>query len=115
MEHEAGAQVVGHGPADHGVAEGIQHDSEVQESGSGRDVGDVRDLEPIGCIGGDVALNQIPCRSGARIPYRRPHPLAAAHAPQAGTAHQTCDPLATHGIASSDELGTDAWCAVGPA
>ena len=72
IEHELRAQVVGHGPAHHAAAEGIQHNSEVQEPGPGGDVGDVRDPEPIGCIGGEVALDQIRHRPGARIPYRRP-------------------------------------------
>ena len=115
IEHELCAQVVGHGPADHAAAEGIQHDGEVQEPGPGGDVGDVRDPEPIGCVGGEVALDQIRCRSGTRIPYRRPCPLAPTDAPQAGTAHQSGDPLAAHSVALSDEFGMDAGGAVGPA
>ncbi len=43
IEHEAGAQVVGHGPADHAPAEDIQHDGEIKEPGPGRDVRDIGD------------------------------------------------------------------------
>ena len=113
IEHEPRAQVVGHGPAHHAAAEGIQHDGEEQEPGPGGDVGDVRDPEPIGCVGAEVALDQVRRRTGARIPCRRPRPLASADAPQAGTAHQSGDPLAAHSAALSDELGMDAGSAVG--
>ena len=41
VEHEFGAQMVGHRPADHAPAEGIEHHGEEQESGQGRDVGKV--------------------------------------------------------------------------
>jgi len=113
IEHEPRAQVIGHGPVDHAAAEGIQHDGEEQEPGPGRDVGDVRDPEPIGCVGGEVALDQVRCRPGARIPCRRPRSLASADAPQARTAHQSGDPLAAHSAAPSDELGMDAGSTVG--
>ena len=113
IEHEPRAQVVGHGPAHHAAAEGIQHDGEEQEPGPGRDVGDVRDPEPVGCVGAEVALDQVRRRTGARIPCRRPRSLAPADAPQAGTAHQSGDALAAHSAALSDELGMDAGCALG--
>ena len=78
IEHEPCAQVIGHGPADHAAAEGVQHDGEEEEPGPGGDVGDVRDPEPIGCVGGEVALDQVRRRPGARIPCRRSRPLASA-------------------------------------
>ena len=42
IEHELCAQVVGHGPAHHAAAEGIQHDGEEQEPGPGGDVDPMR-------------------------------------------------------------------------
>lgn len=42
VEHELGAQVGGHGPADHTPTAGIEHDRQVQEARPSRDVGDVR-------------------------------------------------------------------------
>ena len=84
VEHELRAQVVSHGPADHAAAEGIQHDGEVQEPRPGGDVGDVRNPEPIGCVGGEVALNQVwrrrarALRIVVRVPLRRLMPLKPA-------------------------------------
>ena len=113
IEHEPCAQVVGHGPADHAAAEGIQHDGEEEEPGPGGDVGDVGAPKPIGCVGGEGALDQVRRRAGARIPRRRSRPLASADAPQARTAHQSGDPLAAHSAASIDEIGVDAGSTIG--
>ncbi len=84
IEHEAGAQVVGHGPADHAPAEDIQHDGEVKQPGPGRDVRDIGDPWLIRRFGGEVALDQIrrararASRTVVRAPLRRRIPAKPA-------------------------------------
>src|SRR5262249_46876352 len=83
LEDELRAEVRCHRPADDATAPRIEHDGEVEEAGPGWDVGDVRDPEPVGSHGGEVAVHEI--GSGARLTIadRRADPLASAHAGQA--------------------------------
>ena len=59
FEHQLGAQVIGHRPAHYPPAEGVDDDRQKQESGPGRDVGDVGDPKSVGRIGFEPALNEV--------------------------------------------------------
>ena len=55
-----------------------------------------------------LRINTLPRRSASKLRAEQ-----QADAPQAGTTHQSGDPLAAHSVASIDELGMDAGCAIG--
>ena len=59
LEHELGAQMIGHRPAHDPAAARVDHDREEQESGPGRHVGDVGDPELVGCIGLESTLDEV--------------------------------------------------------
>jgi len=47
IEHQFGAQVRRHRPADHAATPHIEDDGQIEETRPGRDVGDIRHPEPI--------------------------------------------------------------------
>jgi hypothetical protein len=113
IEHELGLQIVAHRPADDPAREGIQHDSQVEEPGPGRDVGDVRDPEPVRRIGVEVPVDQIASGAHPLVREGRAGTLAAADAGQVRRFHQPLDPLAGDMDALIDELGVDARRPIG--
>jgi hypothetical protein len=44
-------RVQAHGPADDAAREGVQNHGKVEEAGPGRDIGDVRDPQPVRRLG----------------------------------------------------------------
>jgi hypothetical protein len=72
-----GAQVRRHRPADHPSTPDIQHDREEQETGRGRDVGDVGGPELIGRGSGELPLHQAGRRPRQLIALGRPELLAS--------------------------------------
>ena len=67
VEHELGAQMRRHRPADDAPAPRIEHDGEIEKAGPGRDVGDVGDPELVGAGRGEVALDEIGRRARVAI------------------------------------------------
>ncbi len=67
VQDEAGAQVAGHRPIDNGPAEGVEHDGVIEEPRPGRDVGDIGNPQPVGCIRGELPLDQVRRRPGAAV------------------------------------------------
>ena len=59
LEHELGAQVRRHRPADDAAAPDIEHDGQVEEARPGRDVGDVGHPELVRAVGREVPIDQI--------------------------------------------------------
>jgi hypothetical protein len=112
-QDELSAQMRLHGPADDAAAPGIEHDGEVQEAGPGRDVGDVRDPQPIGPGGGELPIDEIRCRLRRLVPDRRSK-LPPADALQLRGPHQAGDALATDVNPLSGQLGMDPRRAVRP-
>ena len=115
LEHELRAQVRRHRPADDAAAPRVEHDSEVEEAGPRRDVGDVRDPEPIRPGGREVAIHEIGCGPCLAIAESRVGTLAPAHAGQAQRAHEPGDPLAADVHAERRQLRVDPTLAVGAA
>ena len=113
VEHELGLEIMAHCPADDAAREGIQHDSQIQEPGPGRDVGDVRDPQPVRLIGVEVPVDQIAGGTNPLVPQGRTGALAAADANEAGRSHQPFDPLAADRDAFIDEFGVDARRPIG--
>ncbi len=100
IEHELGAQVVGHGPAHHPTAPGVHHDRQVEEARGGRDEGDVPDPEPVRTFCREVPVDKIRSRPGVSIrPGRHRATASMARANKASTAHQASDPLAAMSLA----------------
>ncbi len=58
-EYQFRAQVSGHGPPNHPAAPGIDHHSQIQEPGPGRDIGDVSHPELIWPRSSEIAGDQI--------------------------------------------------------
>jgi len=67
VEHELGLQMGGHRPAHDPAAADIEDDREIEESGPGGDVGDIRDPELVGALGPEGPLDQIGRRRGGGI------------------------------------------------
>ena len=65
IEHELGAQVRRHGPADHAATPRIEDDGQIEEAGPRGNAGDIGHPEPIRPSGGEVAADQIGCRAAA--------------------------------------------------
>ena len=65
VEHQLGAQVIGHRPAHHAAAEHIEHHGEIDEPGRGRDVGDVGDPQPVRALGVERG---VPNSAGSKQP-----------------------------------------------
>jgi hypothetical protein len=115
FQHQLGAQMSRHRPADDPAAEGVEHHREIQESCPGRDVGDVSHPQAIRSGCDEVAIDQIGCRTRVAISDRGGYPLAPAHAGQACCPHQSRHSLATHLDSSSRQFGVDARHTVGSA
>ena len=96
VEHELGAQVVGHRPAHHPAAEDVEDGRQVERSLAGGQVGDVGDPQAVGAARPEVAPDEI--GGGRRRPERRARsnggPAPAVDTDEAGRAHQPRDPLA---------------------
>ena len=65
VEHQLGAQMSLHRPADDPAAEGVEDHGQIEKAGPGRDVGYIGHPQAIGRGGGEVALDQI--RRGPRL------------------------------------------------
>lgn len=106
IQHQLGAQMIGHRPADDLAAPGIQHDGEVQKAACRRYEGDVRHPELVRPGGDEVPIDQIRGGSGFLVPPCGRHPGApAAGADQSGRAHQSGDALAPVLLSSCLERG----------
>ncbi len=78
VEHQAGAQMVGHGPADDAPAEDVEHHSKIEEAGRGRDVGNVGDPQMVGRRRLEVAIDQVGRGSGIGLSLGGAGPRAPA-------------------------------------
>jgi peptidoglycan/xylan/chitin deacetylase (PgdA/CDA1 family) len=65
-QHELGAQMRLHRPADDPTAERIEHDSEIQEAGHCRNIGDVGDPKLVRAVGGEIPVHQVRRASRSR-------------------------------------------------
>jgi hypothetical protein len=63
IEHELGLEVSVHGPSDDSTAPRIEHDSQIEEAGPRRDVGDVRDPEPVWSRSCEITVHEVRGRS----------------------------------------------------
>ena len=66
-QHQLGAQMRRHGPADHAPAPDVQDDSQVQEARPGRDVGDFGSPQLVRTVGLEPPLDQIRRDGGVAI------------------------------------------------
>src|SRR5260370_810469 len=65
LQHQFGAQMGFHRPADDSAAESVEHYSQVKKPGPSRDVSYVGDPQPIGRRGDEGAVHQSGCRPGS--------------------------------------------------
>ena len=112
FDDQLGAEMLGHRPADDAPTVGIEHHREIEEARPRRDIGDVRDPEPIGSGGGELALDEVRRRRHLGAAPRRARPLAAVAALQPGEPKQARDPLAGAADALVAQFGMDARRAV---
>src|SRR5262249_53834204 len=78
-----------------------------EETGPGRDIGDVRDPEPVRSIGGEVSVDQVWRARGGSISRRCDTEFPSCHSDETGRTHQTGDTLATDPNAGLCEFGMD--------
>ncbi len=109
-----GAQMICHRPADDPTTEDIEHDRQIEKAHPRRNIGDVRDPEPVRCSGGEVALHAIRSGKGFCAPTRRGRALPTMTARESGDAEQAGDPFATTADACGTEFGMNAWRAIRP-
>jgi len=114
IQHQLGAQMVGHRPADDPTAEGIQHNREGEEARERGNVRDVRHPQLVRCLGREVAVDKIRRRPRLPItPRRRGAALPVAGPRQAGRTHEARDPLAAVVLSGLAQLGMNARRPVG--
>ena len=114
VQHELGAQMIRHRPADDPSTPRIDHDRQIQEPRPRRHVRDVRHPELVGTRCSEVTLNEVRGRTRVAIPSRRPRSPSTRDPLDPGSAHESRDPLATDRYAVGGELGVDPRNPVGP-
>ena len=88
VQHQLGAQVIGHRPTNDFPAPGIQNDSQIEETARRRHEGDVGDPELVRLRCHEVAVHQVRRRPRVLVAACRRHTRpAAARTYQAGRAH----------------------------
>ena len=87
VEHQFGAQMVGHRPPHHPATEHIEYDGQVQESRRSRDVGDISDPQPVRGLGLEATLDQVGRGAGLGVTTRGARPLATTYPGQACLTH----------------------------
>src|SRR5437868_1554234 len=97
-EHELGAEVIGHGPADNAPAEDIEHHRQVEEArpGGGCPLGRVGDIgRPplIGLLGDELPLEMVRGWGSARLAHGRDYLAPAMAALYPSSSHQPRYPL----------------------
>ena len=114
VQHQFGAQVVCHRPADDLAAPSVEHDGEIEEPRHRRHISDVGNPELVRSGGAEVAVDQVGRRPVVLVPpgcCRAAVPMAGAH--QARLTHQTSDPLAAVPLSAPTQIGMDARRPVG--
>src|SRR6266511_4602337 len=107
-----GAQVVGHGPADHCAAVGVDDDRQVQPALPRADVGDVAEPFLVRCAGGEVALHEILDLHFWISDGRSTEPTwRPTH--QTSLAHEASNALAGDALLMLAQFGMDTRCAIG--
>jgi hypothetical protein len=114
-QHELGAQMRLHRPADDPTAERIEHDGEIQEAGHRRDIRDVGDPKLVGAVGGEIPLHQVRRRARVAIPPGGDDATAAADADDASRPHQPGNPLLADCPAFGSQLGMNSRGTIGAA
>ena len=113
LEHELGAQMIGHRSAHDPAAACVDHNREEQESGPGRHVGDVGDTELVGCIGLESTLDKVRCATSGVVSARSARSLAPRYPCQAHLSHQSSHALVSDINAVLGELGVNSRRPVG--
>jgi hypothetical protein len=108
VDHERGAHVGGHRPADDQPGVGVLDGGEVEPALAGAQVGDVSDPQHVGSVGVELPLDKIGGWRDPRDPDCRLEPLARPDAGDTGGFHQPGDPLAADpDPVLEPELGVD--------
>ena len=114
VQNQLGSQMVRHRPTDDPAAPDIHDDRQVEEARRGRDIGDIRDPQPVWTVRLEVAVDQIGRGSGVFVALRRDRAAApAAGADQTGRAHQPGNPLAAVPLSGGPQLGMHTWRPIG--
>jgi hypothetical protein len=80
VEHQLGPEMVGHRPARHHPAKGVDHHGQEEKPGPGRDVSDVSDQQLARPTGLKVALDQVGRRRCLWRAQRGPPAASTMHA-----------------------------------
>ena len=94
VKHQWRGERGGHRPADDAAMVRIEHDSQIEKAGPGRNVGDIGHPQQIRRFRREIALDQIGCLTTV-TPDRGDDELASAHTGEAGLRHQSRHPLAS--------------------
>nr|GFB76894.1 hypothetical protein [Tanacetum cinerariifolium] len=96
VEHEVGPHRAADAPADDSPSEDIDHESDIDETLPGRDVGEIADPQLVRPLCLELAVDPVERARCLRIGSRRAYDLAAHDAPQAGLTHQALHRAAGH-------------------
>lgn len=95
-EHQLGAQLVLHRPADHLAREHIEHDRQVQKPTPRRDISRIGYPQAVGPLGVEPTLDQIGHLRALLPALRRHYKLAQRRPAQPRRPHQARHALATY-------------------
>ncbi len=115
FEHELGAEVLAHRPADDAAGEDIEGHRDVEPTRPGPHIGDVRHPQLVGAVDCEVALDEVGMRSDVGCWDRRSPALAAMDALDACAAHEAFDATVTDLHTVVPELGMHARRPIGAA
>ena len=95
IEHQRGAQVIGHRPTHHTAGPHVQHDGQVQKPRPGRHVGDVGDSESIRTLGAEAPADLVQRAVGLGVRDGRGDELRRRPPLQSGRPHEPRHALAS--------------------
>src|SRR5271169_3653935 len=114
VQHQLGAQVVCHRPADDLAAPGVEHDGQIEKSCCCRHIGDIGDPQLVWSGRAEVAVDQVGRGPGVLVsPGCDRATVAMAGAYQPGLAHQAGDPFSAVPLAAPTQISMDARRSIG--
>lgn len=102
-----------HTPPDHPSTPSIKDDSKVDVPSICRDVGDVREPEPVRTGCSEVPIDEIGSRTGRRVPASGENGLSAGNTLDPCLAHKPGNSLTTNSHTKVEEFGVDPRRTVG--
>lgn len=107
IEHKAGMRSPADPSAYDVVGVDVDHERDIKEPGPGRDIGEVRDPQPVGCRCVELAVDVIQRARCCLVTGRGAHRLATNHPCQAEITHQPLHRTAGNAVPCTLHLPPD--------